>query len=170
MGRHGRAKKLTGEELTWYVLADRLGIPVERLQKETTNEQFEKWQVYLRMEPNMFHREDYYAMLLIRTVQNLFNESDPSEGLSQSLLKFETVANEEEPSQSPTYRRRPVQTSGDDIEQPSSPPPKPPQPKTNQRPKPKRDYYAGHIPVGPDTKGLLLGMLGLDAEGKPLQK
>jgi hypothetical protein len=135
-------------------------MPVERLQRETTNEQFEKWQIYLRMEPNLFHREDYYFMLLIRTVQGLFTDSDPSADLGKSLLRFEAPERVEEES-AVTYRRRPI---ADD-----EPIPEPPPQQTSPRPKPKKDYYAGHIPVGPGTKGILLGMLGLDPEGKPLK-
>lgn len=141
-------------------------MPVERLQRETTNEQFEKWQIYLRMEPNLFHREDYYFMLLIRTVQGLFTDSDPTHELNKSLLRFEAPERVEDEEESKvTYRRRTPPQTNEEVSEPARDEKTP----RLKPPKPKRDYYAGHIPVGPGTKSIVLGMLGLDPEGKPLK-
>jgi hypothetical protein len=121
-------------------LADRLKQPVERLQRETTNEQFLKWQTYLKMEPNLFHREDFYMVLLIRAVRNVLNfdpDFNPSLDLHEGLLKF-GVSEKELKEQEKTKQEL-----------------------RSDKPSKMKDHYAGHIPVGPSTKGIFLSLLGL---------
>jgi hypothetical protein len=92
------------------------------------------------MEPNLFHREDFYMVLLIRAVRNVLNMDpnyDPSLNLQEGLLKFGSSSQElEEQEKTKQVRKQESSTQ-------------------------QKNYYAGHVPVGPSTKGIFLSILGL---------
>ena len=79
-------------------------------------------------------------VLLIRAVRNVLNfdsEYNPSVDLNEGLLKF-GITEDEIKEQEKTKQERKSENST-----------------------PKKNYYAGHIPVGPSTKGIFLSLLGL---------
>lgn len=94
------------------------------------------------MEPNLFHREDFYMVMLIRSIRNLFNPDgtyDPSIDLNLGLLRFGTG-------------EAPPKDDAEGIKEP---------PKKQDKAPAKKDYFAGHVPVGPGTKSIFLGLLGI---------
>jgi len=85
---------MTGETLIWFQLADRLGIPVQRLRRETSSSDFTRWKVYLEQDLNAFHREDhYYAQIAreIRISQLPYKKAKRVKN-KQFLIQFEMVA------------------------------------------------------------------------------
>jgi len=56
---------------------------------KTTATEFEEWKYYLDLEPNFFHREDYYWAQIASAIKSLFSTKPGGFPVEQSLLKFE---------------------------------------------------------------------------------
>lgn len=56
---------------------------------KTTSTEFEEWKCYLDMEPNFFHREDFYWANMIVAIRQLFSSKPELYTVENSLLKFE---------------------------------------------------------------------------------
>jgi hypothetical protein len=80
---------MTGERLEWFRLASHLGLSVQRCQQETTSAEFVDWVTYLDMEPNMFHREDFYWAQIIRLLKCQLVKHPENITLDECLIKFE---------------------------------------------------------------------------------
>lgn len=50
-----------------------MGIPVERLMRETSSSQFVEWMAFRKQEPNLFHREDFYFAEILAAIYKKLN-------------------------------------------------------------------------------------------------
>jgi len=91
--RSGRLskKRLEGETLAWFKLADRLNTPIQRLQAETSSTEFIKWMRYSEQVKDDDSKHDYYlmqiALCLVRA--NLSPKDAKKLKLSDFRLGFE---------------------------------------------------------------------------------
>ena len=96
--RRGRGKKrITGERLGWLKLAFRLGVPVQRLKRESSSTDFMDMMAFLEWEVNNdFHRQDHYLAQIAKEIANAFRGKGrrPIQ-IKDRLLKFESKKAEE---------------------------------------------------------------------------
>jgi hypothetical protein len=65
-----------GERLVWFRLADRLGVPIQRLQRETTSTEFHDWCSYLSMvsdEELTTTADQYYLAQIASEIRKLLH-------------------------------------------------------------------------------------------------
>lgn len=88
------------------LLAVKLGQPLQRVQRETSSTEFVDWKVFLEMEVNNFHREDYYLAQIARVVAEGFSKKRRT--IKEFLLKFTYVRNESESQDQPAVEYKSV--------------------------------------------------------------
>ena len=82
---------MTGEKFNWYHLADRLNTPLQELQSKTTSTEFLDWIIYLELEPNTFHRLDYYLAQIAAIIVKVNSKKNSSVKLEDYILNFKSV-------------------------------------------------------------------------------
>jgi len=80
---------LTGERLLWFRIASHLGMTVWQCQINMSSAEFVEWSVYLDMEPNMFHREDFYWARMIQLLKAQLVKNPNRIKLEDCLMRFE---------------------------------------------------------------------------------
>lgn len=73
----------------WFRLADRLGLPLQVVQKKTTSTEFREWVAYMEMDVNEgFHRYDHYFAKLIATLKQCFSKDPRTIKQADQLIEF----------------------------------------------------------------------------------
>lgn len=67
------------------MLAWQLGWPIQLLKRMTTTTEWLKWLKFMKMEPNLFHREDWYSAKLAATLKQVHGIAASIKG---ELLEF----------------------------------------------------------------------------------
>lgn len=73
----------------WFQLADRLGMSVQRCQRETTSTEFLDWQEYLQKDLDSPARSDYYLAQVAAEVRRMNCAKPRAVKLDDFLLKFQ---------------------------------------------------------------------------------
>ena len=97
---------MTGERLAWYVLADRLGMSLQRCQQETTSSQFVEWQEYIAWDLEQHKREDFYLAQIAQLIRQGQVRNPRSVKLVHYLLNLTTRTQKQRPLTKTEKRRR----------------------------------------------------------------
>lgn len=79
---------MSGETLQWMMLADRLGMSLQRVKLETTSTEFNLWNAFLEWDLNAFHRQDYYLAQIAREVRAVLAKKPALVKLKDFILQF----------------------------------------------------------------------------------
>lgn len=97
-------------------MADRLGVPVQRLKKETSLTEFRDWKEYLRWQANEHTVDRHYLAQIACEIRRSCAKKPNDVKLNQFLLEFKTLySNEKPPQQKPDNTDQPKELNQDEI-------------------------------------------------------
>lgn len=88
---------MTGERLAWWQMADRLGMSLQRCQRETTSTEFLEWLEYVEQDIETPKRMDFYLAQIAAEIRRGVARNPNSVKLEHFLLNLTLKGKRREP-------------------------------------------------------------------------
>ena len=88
---------MTGERLAWWQMADRLGMSLQRCQRETTSTEFLEWLEYVEQDVEVPQRMDFYLAQIAAEIRRSMVRNPNSVKLENFLLNLTLRSKQHKP-------------------------------------------------------------------------